>query len=459
MTRLPPPVSADEVIGKLRRNQVVILTGVRGTAKHAICEEVVRRHTPDYACHQLDASSVRSLAEMNAWLCAALGLPSNEMPSPTDLPELDRPALFVIRRLDRLHAQPWLDAWQDTWRALFGATETRGTLTLLLMGRPLLRAALGGRGSPLLNVSASSRVAPLEPEQLEESGYASGVVARAVCRRTGGHPQATLELIDRVGDDVGRVGETISDYIRDRYRFLCGLIDDHGEAGRQTLADLARVGGEKAAEVVLQRRRASDGGLRGTESLDDLVSSGLLARDHSGCAYIRATMLDAPSVKEYLTSNLSARTPALRQPDDHALAARLIYEFENVLRGRVDELMSTVGDTWWTSRIQDQQAVADAELRRNAERDSVVAPEQELGLLAYLDFRQLAGIIQQKENWNEFFALGLHLKRDSLSAADFTAAIDDIALVRNKVAHSRPVTTRDVERLRRAGRVLGFPMN
>jgi hypothetical protein len=87
------------------------------------------------------------------------------------------------------------------------------------------------------------------------------------------------------------------------------------------------------------------------------------------------------------------------------------------------------------------------------------AHEEELGILSYLDLRQLTGIIEQKENWSEFFSLGLHLKGDALSGSDFTDAIEDIALVRNKVAHSRPVSARDVERLRRAGRVLGFPMN
>jgi hypothetical protein len=465
VTSPPSPVVADDVVGRLRRNQVVILTGARGTAKKAVCDAVIRSHESECNCHQIDAGTVSSLRDLNGWLCSALGVAGPDLPGVSDLPEFDRPSLFVVRRLDRLASEPWLDAWQDTWRALFGAPEAGGMLTLLLTGRPRVQSALGGRGSPLLNIAAHCRVEPLNATALAESGAVDPAVARAVCRKTGGHPQMTLELIDRLGVDVKTLGAVTSDYIQDRFAFLCGLIDDHGEIAKRALADLSKVSGGRAAETVLQARLASVGDPARSGSFEDLVASGLLCRDDDGSAFLGAEILSAPSVKDYLLKSLAAITPPIRQPQDHAVAARLIYEFENVLRERVHELMlRTDKDThddkqWWTRRIQDQQAVAQAEIRKAAEHEAGVAPEPPLNVLCYMDLREVAAVVQQKDNWNHVFALGLHLDGAALSAGDFGGAIDDIALVRNKVAHNRPVEARDIERLRRAGRVLGFPMN
>jgi hypothetical protein len=454
-----PSDSAEVVSGKLQRYSVVVLTGARGTAKHAVCDAVVSSRSPEYACSRIDVSQVRSLGELNQWLCCSLGLSSGDMPRPADLHDLTTPILFVLERLDRLHGQPWLDAWQDTWRALFSSPEVKGSIALLLSGRPLIRSALGGRGSPLLNIAADCRVAPLAAADVEQNGKTTEAVVRVVCRKTGGHPQSTMEILDLLDGELTRLGRITAEYVHDRHRFLMGLVDDHGELGRQILGELMHVRGGRAAEVVLRRRRLTDGNSRPIEPLEDLISSGLIGRDEAGAAYVSAAMLKVPSLMQYLTADSAAHQPMPRQPDDHATASRLIYEFENILRAKVQALLSSTDASWWTSRVQDKKAVAEAELRRADERDSVVAPDEELGLLSYLDLRQVAAIVQQKDNWHEFFALGLHLKGEPMAERDFADAIEDIALVRNKVAHSRPVSGRDVDRLRRAGRVLGFPMS
>lgn len=454
-----PPASAKRVREKLQRYPVVVLTGARGTGKHAVCDAVVSHQSAEHACVRLDVSHVRSLGELNQWLCSPLGVTSGEIPRPADFVDLRRPVLFVLERLDRLNGQPWLDAWQDTWRSLFSSPEIKGSIALLLSGRPLVRSALGGRGSPLLNIAADCRVAPLALGDVEHDGETTDAVVRAVFRKTGGHPQSTMELLDLLDGELSRLGTITEDYVHDRHRFLLGLVDDHGELGRQILGELLHVRNGKAAEIVLHRRRLSDGNGRSIEPMEDLISSGLIGRDEAGAASVSAAMLKVRSLMQYLTSNSTAHQPIPRQPDDHATASRLIYEFENLLRTKVQTLLSSADPSWWTSRVNDKKAVAEAELRRADERDSVVAPDEELGLLSYLDLRHVAAIVQQRDNWHEFFALGLHLRGEPMAERDFADAIDDIALVRNKVAHSRPVSGRDIDRLRRAGRVLGFPMN
>jgi hypothetical protein len=182
----------------------------------------------------------------------------------------------TLDRAEALFEAPWLTAFQDIWRALVTCEGVSGRLTTLMLGRPVLRRVLGGEASPLANVACVVRARPLTVEQLSSNLHADPTIAKAVVRKTGGHPRLSRELHLATADGgLGTFGTVYQEFVEDFRDYVGRLIDDHGAAASAVVADLVRMRAQVSEEALLDRHFASSRG-EGVTMLEDLTGSGLI---------------------------------------------------------------------------------------------------------------------------------------------------------------------------------------
>ena len=389
---------------------------------------------------------------MNELLASVIGS-EYEMPLASEL-HRETCIRVVVDNCESLHDAPWVDRWQDAWRALFSDPQAKGRLGLLLLGRPNVRRVLGGRGSALLNIAVEVRARPLTEADVMSTWSVERPIARASIRKTGGHPQLTAELIQQTNGDASNLSHAFPDFSKGRTAFLRRLVDDHGHAAKGILADLDRAGGSTSEPIVLRKWFATDLSA-GSECLDDLCGSGLLTRAAGEQVALKAELLiENSAVRTFLKGGESP--PEIQQPAAHARSAQLLYQVENSLRERIIGLLGDVDAGWWPGRIADEKLVGDAEARRAEEQESASDAVPNLHPLYYTDLGNLRDIMLQTGNWKEAFAVGLHFGRRALEKEDLFQLMEDLLWIRRKVAHNRPVNEKDVQRLSKAVRLLGL---
>lgn len=430
----------------LSLHQVVTVVGGRGTGKSLALERLATAlEASGVTVVKLDAGSAEDQSDLDAPVAEALNSPISRLTAQRLPP--DTTVRVLVDACEQLHGKSWLPFWQESWRACLSEAEARGRVAVALAGRPLFRQSFGGRGSPLINLGPTLAPRPLtEEDACRELGVAASVAA-AVVRKTGGHPQMTERLALRLGNDLSRMGEVFTSFLADESRYLMRLLQDHAVGGMAVVGVLLDAGGA-VDEAALIGDVFGTSRVDAEECLADLAASGLIDRDAGRC-WIAAEMIVQSAAARQV-----ARVPSAFSADalsaHFATAAEMIYQLENALRQLIAEALGEVTAAWWQTRVLDH-LVGQAESRRRAELDSAVDTDRNWHPIMYLSIGELFEIIQSQPNFDEVFRLRL---RRGLPVVANAAA--DIRAVRNKVAHSRAVSSRDVEILIESATRLGF---
>jgi hypothetical protein len=272
------------------------------------------------------------------------------------------------------------------------------------------------------------------------------VTARAIKRKTGGHPALTAALAEAIGGDIERLGSAIPQFVRDHERYLLRLVEDHTLAGMAVLSDVIE-GSASVAEAALISAHFGRAFSRGHDCLADLAGSGLIFREADGRCSLGAELVrESAPLRQFLRApvvNVPTGKPGL-----HAEAASLLYTTENRLRARVAEWLGEVDRTWWPNRVGEQLAAL-AESRRQSEMESQAAPKEELHPIMYLHLGEVFDVIASEINWEQVFRVRLAMTREALYEE-----ADALGKVRVKAAHNRPIDEDDLGILQRAARRL-----
>jgi hypothetical protein len=241
------------------------------------------------------------------------------------------------------------------------------------------------------------------------------------------------------------MGAVLDGFISAQEHYLIKLAEDHSVAALGLLADIIRSNGA-VAQTTLVSSHFGDAYYEGQEAVKDLVASGLVRREGEGVTLSAELLRAVRSVREYI------RVPAFEVPaaDSRCLsdAAWMLYEAENALRKLIIETLGALDAAWWPGRVPAEFAAA-AELRRRAEFDSSAVPDHDFHPIMYLTLGELFEIVLSSENWEHAFSVAL--RRTAAMTRD---AAGDMLAVRNKVAHSRPVSASDVSLLASSARRL-----
>jgi hypothetical protein len=433
----------------LRLHPVVVLLGARGTGKTLIADAVVAQlESSGVQVVRLDAGLAENSLALNQPLAAMLKC------SPTDLSVdamgADDVVRVVIDNCHEFHTRAWWPYLQEQWRALLSASASRGKVGLLLIGRPLFRHVAGGSGSPLLNIGTTVLVRPLNEEEVVEAAGVEAQVAKAVLRKTGGHPRLTVMLAETIEGDLRRIGAAIADFTEQNQRYLTRLAEDHTLGGMAMLADLLAAE-QPVAEAALTDAHFGSAYADAQETLADLAASGMIVRENGSCAIAAQLLKQTPAVRDYLRAP-SPRVPT-NAPDCHAVSAAFFYTIENRLREIIVEALGAVDRTWWQTRVPSTY-IGEAESRRTAELKSATTPTRGAHPIMFLSLGELFEIVLTRENWDQVFAVRVRRTPDVVRTAS-----RDLLAVRNKIAHDRPVSEDDVELARNAAQRLGLEPN
>jgi hypothetical protein len=437
-----------EVIRDLvSKHQIVTVIGARGTGKSRIAnqlEEAWQRSGATIV--RIDASAISNPAGLDAPLSAALecepdGLTAKSLPA-------ERVVRIILENCQALHSRPWFSGAQERWRALLSSEAARGRVVALLLGRPLFRQIAGGAGSPLLNLGPIVNTRPLTSEFIREEHGVTADCASAIVRKTGGHPHLSALLVEAIGGDPGRLGDVVPDFVAAHKRYLLQLAEDHTIKGQSMLGDLLDAA-HPIPEQALVRAHFGREFTQGIETLGDLIAAGLVWRRDSGDCEIAADLLRNVSALRHLL-----KTPALSIPigsPDHLTAAvLLVYRIENALRELVGKRLAEMDSAWWATRVPTALA-GEAESRREAEADLLGPEDGRLHPIMYLSLGELFDLIQLEDNWEHVFTFAFAMGRDGV--ADVGRRL---SAVRNRIAHSRPVSQDAIAEMQRCARRLGI---
>jgi len=116
-----------------------------------------------------------------------------------------------------------------------------------------------------------------------------------------------------------------------------------------------------------------------------------------------------------------------------------LYYLEKTLRHTVVERLSNIDEKWWLRRVP-EDIRRRAEQRKREEMEKLVHT-QDFHPIWYVDVTDYAAIIARKDNWNEVF------KSIFRNKEHFKAAIEVLSPIRNKIAHMRPLSEREITNL------------
>jgi hypothetical protein len=433
----------DDVRAALQQHQAVTFIGARGTGKTELARQLEEHlRSMQLSVSVVDAANSESATDFNAALAAALKCADSALTLEC-LPDEERVRL-IIDNCESLHDKHWFTVVQEQWRGLLTSEGARGRLGVILFGRPLFQDVAGGKGSPLLNVGPVLRARPLSELEIAHDFGVDASTARAIRRKTGGHPVLTDELVRAIEGDLERLRLVARQFAKEQERYLIRLAEDHTVAGMAVLADVLD-SREPVAESALVSAHFGSSFGRGQDCLADLAGSGLIERQADGrCTVGAEVMREASAAKHFLRAPVA--TIPTGSPGKHAEAATLLYEIENRLRERVASFLGEVDRAWWPNRVGEKIA-ASAESRRQDEMDTRVAPVEELHPVMYLHLMEVIDIIVSDVNWNQVFRVRLPISREA-----FREEARVVGAVRLKIAHNRPITDDDLVLLRLAAR-------
>lgn len=437
----------EEILEALSRHQVVFFIGARGTGKTTLVDRLKGSYEETgVKTVRVDAFEVGTPADLNDPISAAIGCSSDALTA-TAMP-LNARVRVLVDNCERLSDRTWFPRLQDQWRALLSEEEARGRIAFLLLGRPLFRAISEGRGSPLLNIGVVKTARPLDAAQTITAFGVEEETARAVLRKTGGHPYLTSALARALDGDREKFAHIIKPFAAENRRYIMRLIEDHAVAARGVLADLLEAQSPISEAALIGTHFGEAHHLLGEECLDDLSGSGLIRREAGLCLISAGLLRSIKDIQNFL------RAPEIELEVEptaaYSAAAVTLFRAENVFRKRLATELAALDQAWWPSRIP-AGLVAEAELRRRIEMDSSVPPDGEPHPILFLSMGELVDAMLKAENWDQVFRVRLGLSR-----AEFEEAARDLMAVRNKVAHNRVVHESDLSVLSGALRRLGL---
>jgi ATP-dependent Lon protease len=112
----------------------------------------------------------------------------------------------------------------------------------------------------------------------------------------------------------------------------------------------------------------------------------------------------------------------------------ILSEVENNIRNCIEERLERISANWWGERVP-PDVRQKAEERKMKERGSFHP-------IHYVDFPDYLKIITRKDNWREAFST---VFRDQ---AIIIAKIRELEPIRNAIAHNRPLTSEEIEKLK-----------
>ncbi|MCA1704639.1 MAG: hypothetical protein LC808_15805, partial [Actinobacteria bacterium] len=357
----------------LRRHQVVTVIGARGTGKTAIADRLLDAwRGSGITPLEIDAGQVDDPAGLTDPLAGALSCDPDNLTA--ELLPPNQVLRIVVDRCDQLSGTTWFAFVQERWRALLSSRAARGRVGVLLLGRPLLRQVAGGRGSPLLNLGPVVATRPLSAEEVGQQFHVELGVARAVHRKTGGHPQLTGRLIDAIGGELGNLGSAMAEFLEGNERYLMRLAEDHTVTGLSVLEDLID-SAQPIPQVALIGRHFGSAFSDGLDVLTDLEGAGLVRRERDRCCLAADLFRNASHLRQFIRAP-DARIP-IESPGLHTDAAVLTYTIENCLRQLIVDQLSAVEGAWWPTRVP-STLVGEAESRRKSEQEGPGSSKERL---------------------------------------------------------------------------------
>ncbi len=438
---------SERVRDLLRTNRLVVAIGARGTGKsHCAARLTEIWHSLDVQVLNIDAATAEKPQDLDLRLTAALGCDGNELTA-RYMPE-NRVLRVIVDRAEHLYDHPWLGDLQERWRALLADEESRGRLAMVFFGRPAFRQIAGGDSSPLLNAGPVITPEPLSAAAIARRHGVDEPCARAVFRKTGGHPRLTEALVEAIDGDAANLGDAIDGFVADNRRYVASLLQDHPLPARTALSALLE---QRApmSQGALIRQHFGAAHADGVEAIDDLVASGLVVRGEDGDCQVGAGLLRSVDGMRGLLG-----PSTLTSPDyDRELmgeAGRLLFVAENALRKLVAEGLAETGDAWWIDKVPPELRGA-AEGRRDGEGEVLSVEDMQLHPVMYLSLGELIELIRARENWDSVFRAAFPVRR-----ASFEESARRLAALRNRVAHSRPLSAEALKDLEDAIRRLGL---
>jgi hypothetical protein len=378
---------------------------------------------------RIDGSTVSHPEDLNYPLAEMIGCEPTNLVPPRD--ENASPMRVVVDRCDCLFDKPWVDRWQEQWRALLTAPDSQGRLAAVLFGRPLFREIAGGDASPLLNVSRVVTVEPLREDEVRQAHDLTDAGARVVIEKTGGHPRISHLFAQILTAKSGSFKQAVKSFEKNHRSYLVETIQDHPVGGQAILSDLLKAR-SPIHETSLIRLHFADADADGRTAIEDLCASGLVRRDGSGDCSIRADLLrDVAGIAEVVSS------PKMEVPNyDSKLmdaAWRCLFFSENALRKLAADRLGEINPAWWILDVPPRVRAA-AEGRRKGDGMVAAIDEPSIHPVMYLTVNELFEIILTR--WDRVFASVFH----PLSEDAFRESARDFETVRNRLAHSRPIT-------------------
>ncbi len=420
-----------ELRSALRANQVVTLIGARGTGKSLAAKTLAAELTSrEIDVIELDARSARRPEDLEAPLSSALRCEPDDL---TVAGMQDARVRVIVDNCDAFYDKPWFVELQYRWRALFASPEARGKAQLLIIGRPIFRLIAGGDASPLVNAGPVLVARPMSLGEIVEALDVSEQSASIILRQTGGHPRLASALAESIRTQAPDVA--VPEFVTQYEEYVMELVADFELPARNILLACLDANRDQGVdERVLIEEFYGAALNEGRMAIKDLVACGLLTRSGEHAMLLGAALVrDMPSVR--LLGRAFADF-ALEPPTQQAACATIVFEAENRLRRVIVEVLGSIEPTWWTTRVRPELRGRAEKAAREEEASAVdTAPLHPIG---YMTLGELFELVFHGPNWDGAFSIKF---QDGADATRRRA--DDLKAVRNKIAHSRPVTEAD----------------
>jgi hypothetical protein len=422
-------VLVSQVKTALSSNQIAVVIGARGTGKSPCSKEL---ETDWQALGirplRLDASTARHPEDLNGPLAEVLRCEPNSLTA--EHLEENEIIRVLVDRCDSLFDQQWVAEWQEQWRALFTSHAAQGRLSAVLFGRPLFRQIAGGDASPLLNAGRVLTVRPMQQAEIEASYDLDRQLAAAVRKKTGGHPILSEKLTRSLGKEKD-FKHAVKGLLKEERGYIVRLVQDHSVAAQALLGELLRSRHPIHKSALIQCHFEGSH-TDGIEALEDLSACGLVKGSGAGDYSVGADLLrNVDGLQEIATA------PSMSMPSYDSLIMdafwRCLFLSENQLRQLVAERLRAVDAGWWILHVPPEVRGA-AEGRKKGEAVIAASDEEQSHPLMYLTISELFALVFA--NWDRVFGAAF----SPLSQNAVTEIASKVEALRNRLAHSRPVT-------------------
>lgn len=340
-----------------------------------------------------------------------------------------RRAVLVIDTSEALLDVPWSVHVADWLRSLLGGGPA---IRLVMLAKPRTIDGLGGASSPLIGLLKKTYVSPADEDlvrsDLVDSGMSVASAMRAL-RLLDGHPWGIVPAAELFESGAGE------DEVKSRIRAAHAdkierQLSSISERALRVLRLLTMEGPMSSASVNMRL----DG--RPVDPACEELLASLLCVINSGVLYPTCGIHEDELSNEF-TARLADRLELSdKDVDGYRLVSRLEWRVRHHLERR---LRSCFGPEWVS--ILPAQIRSLAEERQEKERESEVVVASPM-LLDYVDFGDLREILRVREVWREAFEASVDPWRESLMDA-----LHRLEAMRRKIAHSRPLTSGEVDQI------------